>query len=165
MKNIYEGILECPVGAIIFDEDFYVAIIIKMIKSCFFFTQNCFHPYQKGPSDAPDHRVGRVLSFFSSRRNWDFPNPSPAGECAPPPRFWGEGHTRWRERGWESPNSDEGMYTVVLFIFMYFVRLTIFLRMGRNQKPFSLKRLKNQMLKILHRWWRRRSTIEKNICL
>jgi hypothetical protein len=29
-------------------------------------------------------RVGRVLSFFSSRRNWDSPNPSPAGECAPP---------------------------------------------------------------------------------
>jgi hypothetical protein len=25
-----------------------------------------------------------VLSFFSSRRNWDSPNPSPAGECAPP---------------------------------------------------------------------------------
>jgi hypothetical protein len=35
------------------------------------------------------------------------PQPSPAGECAtPPPRFWGEGHTRWRHRGWESPNSD-----------------------------------------------------------
>jgi hypothetical protein len=30
------------------------------------------------------HRVGRVLSFFSSRRNWDSPNPSPAGECVPP---------------------------------------------------------------------------------
>ncbi len=30
------------------------------------------------------HRVGRVLRFFSSRRNWDSPNPSPAGECAPP---------------------------------------------------------------------------------
>jgi hypothetical protein len=62
------------------------------------------------------HRVGRVLSFFSSRRNWDSPNPSPAGECAPPP--FGSGgrgtwHTRWRERGWESPNSDEGTYTVV----------------------------------------------------
>ena len=26
----------------------------------------------------------------------------------PPPCFWGEGNTRWRERGWESPNSDEG---------------------------------------------------------
>jgi hypothetical protein len=33
--------------------------------------------------------------------------------CAPP---FGEGHTRWRERGWESSNSDEGTYTVVLFI-------------------------------------------------
>ncbi len=26
--------------------------------------------------------VGKVLSFFSSRRNWDSPNPSPADECA-----------------------------------------------------------------------------------
>ncbi len=66
-------------------------------------------------------RVGRVLSLFSSRRNWD---PSPAGECAPlppPPRFWREGHTRWRERGWDSLNSDEGTYIVVLFIYTYFV--------------------------------------------
>ncbi len=58
--------------------------------------------------------------LFSSRRNWDSPNPSPAGECAPL-RFWGEKHTLWRARGWESPNSDEGTYTVVLFIYMYFV--------------------------------------------
>jgi hypothetical protein len=65
------------------------------------------------------HRVGRVLSFFSSRWNWDSPTPSPAGECASP-RFWG-GHTRWRERGWEGLNSDEGTYTVVLFIYIYFV--------------------------------------------
>jgi hypothetical protein len=33
----------------------------------------------------PKHRVGRELSFFSSRRNWDSPNPSPAGERALPP--------------------------------------------------------------------------------
>jgi hypothetical protein len=38
----------------------------------------------------------------------------------PPRRFWGEGHTGWRERGWESPNSDEGTYTRVLFIYTYF---------------------------------------------
>jgi len=31
------------------------------------------------------HRVGRVLNFFSIRRNWDSHNPSPAGECAPHP--------------------------------------------------------------------------------
>jgi hypothetical protein len=42
-------------------------------------------------------RVGRVLSFFSSRWNWN--SPSPAGECAPPPPPLvpgGEGHTRLR---------------------------------------------------------------------
>jgi hypothetical protein len=63
------------------------------------------------------HKVGRVLSYFSSRRNWNSPNPSPA------PSLWfrGEGHTHWRERGWESPNSDEGTYTVVLYICLYFV--------------------------------------------
>ncbi len=49
---------------------------------------------------SPEHRVGRVLSFFSSRRNWDSPNPSLAGEFAPPPPwFWGEGHTRWLREG------------------------------------------------------------------
>ncbi len=39
----------------------------------------------------------------------------------PPPPSWGEGHTCWRERGWESPNSDEGTYTVVLFIYTLIV--------------------------------------------
>ncbi len=40
----------------------------------------------------------------------------------PPLGTW-EGHTLWRERGWESPNSDEGTYTVqcTLFIYTYFV--------------------------------------------
>jgi hypothetical protein len=33
------------------------------------------------------------------------------------------GNTRWRERGWESPNSDEGKYTVVLFIYIYLLLL------------------------------------------
>jgi hypothetical protein len=31
------------------------------------------------------NRVGRVLSFSSSRWNWDSPNPWPAGECVLPP--------------------------------------------------------------------------------
>jgi hypothetical protein len=42
------------------------------------------------PNPSPaGHRVGRVLSFFSSLRNWDSPNPSPAGDCAPPPPVLG----------------------------------------------------------------------------
>ncbi len=64
------------------------------------------------------HRVDRVLSFFSSRPNWDSPTPSHAGEGGPP-HFGsggggGGGHTRLRERGWGSPNQDEGTDTMVL---------------------------------------------------
>jgi hypothetical protein len=33
--------------------------------------------------------IDRVLSIFSSRRNWDSTTPSPAGECVPP--FFGPG--------------------------------------------------------------------------
>ncbi len=36
------------------------------------------------------------------------PTPHPQASVPPPPCFWGEGNARWRERGWESPNSDEG---------------------------------------------------------
>jgi hypothetical protein len=62
---------------------------------------------------------------ISRRRNWDSPNPSPAGECAPPPRFRGEG-TLVRGRGsGGSPNSDEGTYAVVLYLYLYFLSKTI----------------------------------------
>jgi hypothetical protein len=62
------------------------------------------------------------LFLQSSERNWDSLNPSPAGECIPPPPPGSGGRgTLWRERGWKSPNSDEGTYTVVLFIYTYFV--------------------------------------------
>ncbi len=37
------------------------------------------------------HRVGRVLSFFSSRQNLDSPTPLAAGECAPHPVVRGGG--------------------------------------------------------------------------
>jgi hypothetical protein len=47
--------------------------------------------------------------------------PHPQASVPPPPPVPGEGHTRWRERGWESPNSDEGTYTLVLCKYMYFV--------------------------------------------
>jgi hypothetical protein len=45
------------------------------------------------------HRIGRVLSFFSSRLNWDSPNLSPAGECAPCPFGSGGRGTLDGERG------------------------------------------------------------------
>ncbi len=53
------------------------------------------------------------------------PPPHPLASVSPPPLVPGEGHTRLRERGWESPNYDEGTYTVVLFIYMYFLGDTL----------------------------------------
>ncbi len=44
--------------------------------------------------------------------------------CTPPPVMGGGAHSLARE-GWESPNSDEGTYTVVLFIYKYFVHGSI----------------------------------------
>jgi hypothetical protein len=37
------------------------------------------------------HRVGRVLSFFSSCRNWDSPTPYPQASVPTPPFGWGAG--------------------------------------------------------------------------
>ncbi len=94
------------------------------------------------------HREGRVLIFFSSRRNRDSPNPSPAGECAPPPPVLWEGLTRLRERGWGSPNSDEGTYTVVLFIYTHFVVstqifFTIFITAYQGESGLKITKISN----------------------
>jgi hypothetical protein len=45
-----------------------------------------------------DHRVGRVLSFFSSRRNWDSPTPRPQASV-PSPLWLGGRGTLAGERG------------------------------------------------------------------
>jgi hypothetical protein len=48
----------------------------------------------------------------------------------PRPQFWGEGHTRWQERGWESPNSDEGTLWYSLHI------RTLCLQVSRTESKF-----------------------------
>ncbi len=41
--------------------------------------------------------------------------------CPPPPGLGGRGTLAGERGGWKSPSSDEGTYTVVLYIYMYFV--------------------------------------------
>jgi hypothetical protein len=51
-------------------------------------------------------------------------DPQSRQSVPPPPHFGSGGRGTLagkRGRGWESPNSDEGTYTVVLYIYMYFV--------------------------------------------
>jgi hypothetical protein len=51
--------------------------------------------------------------LFSSRRNWDSPNPSTAGECAPPPPLVPGGRaTLAGERGVEEAQFRRGKDTV-----------------------------------------------------
>ncbi len=57
------------------------------------------------------HKVRTYTEYHSVRPSSELglpPTPHPQASLPPPPCFWGEGNTRWRERGWESPNSDEG---------------------------------------------------------
>ncbi len=66
--------------------------------------------------------IGRVLSFFSSRRNWDSANPLPAGECAPPPPVLGGGaHSLARERLGRSQFRRGDIHCGTLYIYAYFV--------------------------------------------
>ncbi len=81
---------------------------------------------------------------FSSRWNWDSPTPLAAGEWAPPPFGTGGGHTRLRLKGWGSPNSNEGTYTVVLYIYKYFVFIT---------HQLSVKLFFNLCMRLIWRGW------------
>ncbi len=81
------------------------------------------------------HGVDRVLSFFSIRRNWDSLIPHPPGECAPP---WFRGERQGTlacERGGGGPYSDEGTYTVVLYVCLYFVICSLCWSIHHNFAP------------------------------
>jgi hypothetical protein len=60
----------------------------------------------------------RVLSFFSCRRNWDSPNPSPASEFIPPP--FGTGGRGTLAGGGRVPIPTRG-HTLWHCIFVFFV--------------------------------------------
>ncbi len=96
----------------------------------------------------------KSTTVYAPRRNWDFPQPPhPQASVPPPPCFWGEGNTRWRERGWESPNSDEGR---TLWYSLYVRTLWCTLRTGTvyvfitfKWYSVSLKTLRTTLVSLL----------------
>jgi hypothetical protein len=68
---------------------------------------------------------GRVGKVFSSRWNWDSPTPSPAGECVPPPFGPGGGAHSLTGEGVGGSQFRRGTYTVILYVYMYFVTNTV----------------------------------------
>jgi hypothetical protein len=71
------------------------------------------------------HRVGRVISFFSSRRNWDSPNPSPAGECAPPLVPGERAHSLAREGLGESQFRRVDILCGTLYMYVFWVSMAL----------------------------------------
>jgi hypothetical protein len=63
-----------------------------------------------------------VLRFLSSRRNWDYPTPSPAGECAPPLWYRGRGILAGERGGGRVLISTRGhtqWYSISMFTLWY----------------------------------------------
>jgi hypothetical protein len=81
-------------------------------KSCLFSVRSSIasdNGQQK--RESLEHKVRTYQEYHSVCPSSELglpPTPHPQASVPPPPCFWGEGNNRWRERGWESPNSDEG---------------------------------------------------------
>jgi hypothetical protein len=97
------GIIQLKANLLYFSKFTYFKI--QTCKSCVY----CTMQYVKSRVQSQSRQSAKP---FLQSSELGLPQPLPAGECE---------HTRWRKRGWESPNSDEGTYTVVLLKYTYFV--------------------------------------------
>jgi hypothetical protein len=68
--------------------------------------------------DGSSHRIGRVLSFFSSRRNWDSTNPQPQANVPHPFGSGGRAHSLAREGLGESQFQRGDIHCVTLYIYV-----------------------------------------------
>jgi hypothetical protein len=105
-------------------QDFIILYNTLLVIDCYFNTEENFSwsttDRNGGGGEVrtlgPKSRQSAKLFLQSSELG--LPQPLTCRQACPSLWFRGEGHTRWRERGWESPNSNEGTYTVVLFIYV-----------------------------------------------
>ncbi len=84
--------------------------------------------------------VGKVLSFFSSLRNWDSPNPSPAGECGP---SRGRAHSLAREVVGESQFRRRDIHRGTVYIYvlcdlLYFIHPPLKIGRANTTSPSIL---------------------------
>jgi hypothetical protein len=92
----------CAVGSLISTQglpDLFAGdMSLPQVPLCEYHTMYKYSRKRNEKLENPQSR--QSVSFFSSRRKWDSPNPSPAGECAlpPPPGSGGRG-TLAGERG------------------------------------------------------------------
>jgi hypothetical protein len=63
------------------------------------------------------HRVRQSAKLFLKSSELGLPQPLTRRRVCPPPPCLGGG-ARWRKRGWENPNSDEGTHCGTLYIYV-----------------------------------------------
>jgi len=84
--------------------------------------------------------------------------PHPERVCSPPLWLRGEGHTRWLERGWESPNSDEVTtlwYSTYISTLWFAVTLCDLLTTPASRPRTAICRAPHKNILIfVHRWTR-----------
>ncbi len=107
---------------------------LEMLQSKIFYSYNLLQKYENEMIDVNRwyHRVGRVLSFFSSRRKWDSPTPLAAGECAPPPFGPGGREHSPAAKGVGESQFRRVTYTVVLYVYKYFVGDTVHIKSKKD---------------------------------
>ncbi len=111
--------------------------------------------------------------LFSSRRNWDSPNPSPSGECAPPHWFRGGGAHSQARKGLGESQFRRGetlysKYTVVLCIYLYFVTKAATRPWnGKIQMLlfYTFLQLSSGKAKVISLHWKTRNLVLKNYSL
>ncbi len=128
----------------IFGEDRVQSYIC--MRSSFLIYDEIFRLPSEGNISA--HRVGTVLSFFSSRRYWDSPNPTPAGECGCP---WsgGRGTLAGERGGGRVPIPTRGH---TLLYSLYICTLWFYDSYTEHEKLFSyflLSPCKNRKVSVL----------------
>ncbi len=105
-----------------------VLFVVREISACAAGKRKCTHTLPLSFNSPSPKQIRHItpqsrqsVKLFLQSSELGLP-PSPAGEYAPTRGSGGRGTLAGeREMGWEIPNSDEGTYTVVLFICTYFV--------------------------------------------
>ncbi len=119
----YVFVVHCYIkGLYICKLDLKTMALYMMICCAEIYEQNCGVIYFQ--MDASNHKVRTYKEYHSVCPSSELglpPTPHPQASVPPPPCFWGEGNTRWRETGLGKSQFRRGAYTVVLFICTYFV--------------------------------------------
>jgi len=111
-----------------------------------------------------DHRVDRVLSFFSSRRNWDSPTPLTRRLVSPPPFGSGEGaHSLAREGLGESQFRRGYLHCGTLYL-LYTFFLDITMTILYNIPTVNKDDRSTPSLQIITLWAKLTATVMSLLC-